>query len=107
MARGEYGLARERLDVALALIREAKPEEVLVSLVLRAQVARVEGDLLHARRLLDEALPLARAGVPVAAAALQAMAELAVAEENPRAARRLERRTELARGVPRRLSRRA
>jgi predicted ATPase/DNA-binding NarL/FixJ family response regulator len=100
IARGEESRAGPLLDQAIALMRVAKPDELLASLVLRAMVARSEGDLSLARRLLEEALPLARAGDPSAPSALQALGDLHAREGNLRAARRLfDEALDLARSV--------
>ncbi len=87
--QGEHRRAAGRLDAALGLMRVARPDGLIGLLVLRGRVACVEGDRALNRRLLQEALPLARGGAPDAAAAFQAMGEQHAAEGNGRSARRL------------------
>lgn len=80
LAWGEYEQAREPLDRALGLVREVKPRALIPQLVARAHLARVEGDRDTARRLLEEAVSLARTGGEAPARALLGMGDLAVDE---------------------------
>ncbi len=89
LARGEPDRARQFLDGSLALLREAKPMELIPPLVLRARVASAQGDRACAERLLEEALPLARAGAASGAYAVLALGQLAAQAGNVRTAHRL------------------
>jgi DNA-binding CsgD family transcriptional regulator len=89
MAQGEESRAGPLLDQAIALMRVAKPDELLASFTLRARVACSEGDRALARRLLEEGLPLARAGHASASSALRALGDLYAGEGDFRAAQRL------------------
>lgn len=99
LAWGEHEQAREPLDRALSLTRQVRPGAVILPLVARAQLARVEGERDLARRLLEEAVSLARDGGEGPARALLALGDLAADEAATCAARRLyEEALELARG---------
>lgn len=98
LAWGEYEQAREPLDRALGLTRETRPSALILPLVARAHLARAEGERELARRLLEEAVSLARAGGEGPARALLGMGDLAVDEGDLVAAQRLyEEALELAR----------
>jgi predicted ATPase/DNA-binding CsgD family transcriptional regulator/tetratricopeptide (TPR) repeat protein len=89
VARRDLAAAARLLDRSLELIRETRPVDLVVPLVSRARIARAAGQHDHARRLLEEALTLARTGSPGTASALIGMGELTADEGDARAARRL------------------
>ncbi|HTN23490.1 MAG TPA: tetratricopeptide repeat protein [Solirubrobacteraceae bacterium] len=89
LGRGQYTRARELLDGSLALVRASRPADLVVPLVARAQVSRVLGERADARRLVDEALRVARGGPNSPTPAVHALAELAADEGRRGAARRL------------------
>lgn len=98
LAWGEYEQAREPLDRALVLLRKARPFALILPLVARAHLARAEGERDLARRLLEEAGSLARAGGEGPARALLGLGDLAVEEGEMVAAQSLyEEALELAR----------
>ncbi len=89
LAWGEHEQAREPLDRALELLREASPRALILPLVARAHLARCEGERDLARHLLEEAVNIARAGGEGPARALLGMGDLAADEGDFVAAQRL------------------
>lgn len=97
-ARGDYARAQERLDQALDLIPgTASPDRLIRPHLIRSSVARAQGDLDQARRLLEEALARSRHD-PRALFLLQGLGELSAQEgDPPTASRRFEEALDLAR----------
>ncbi|HTN25582.1 MAG TPA: LuxR C-terminal-related transcriptional regulator, partial [Solirubrobacteraceae bacterium] len=83
---------------ALGLARTAGLGDLVIPLVARAHVARAEGDPQGARRLLQEALALGRAGAASPGPGLRGLAALSAEQgDAPGARRRFEEALELAR----------
>lgn len=98
MRRQEHEHARELLDGAIDLLRRTRPADLMISLVARSRVARIQGDHALARDLLGEALALAALHRDDATPALLEMGDHAAEEGDELSARRyLEEALEISR----------